>query len=230
MGKESEKPFWLSEMTRKSFAVIGAGRFGYNLALALADMGHDVLVVDNDEQKVQELSEKVTHAVQADSTNEQTLKSLGITNFDAVVIGIGVDLQASILTALIVKELGAKYILAKARTALHGKLLEKIGVDQIVFPERDMGLRIARHLADMNVLDYINFSPDHSVTEIIAPKRMIGKSLREMDLRARYGVNVIAIRSGEKINISPLADDIINKDDLLIVIGHNKAIDKLVKE
>lgn len=217
-------------MKRKSFAVIGAGRFGSNLALALAEMGHDVLIVDNDEKKVQELSDKVTHAVQADSTNEQTLKTLGITNFDVVVVGIGVDLQASILTSLILKELGAKYILAKARTNLHGKLLEKIGVDRVVFPERDMGLRIARHLADMNVLDCIDFSPDYSVTELIAPKKMIGKTLRELDLRARYEVNVIAIRSGEQINISPLADDMIKKDDLLIVIGENKAIEKLVKE
>ncbi len=217
-------------MKRKSFAVIGAGRFGSNLALALSEMGHDVLIVDNDEKKVQELSDKVTHAVQADSTNEQTLKTLGITNFDVVVVGIGVDLQASILTSLILKELGAKYILAKARTNLHGKLLEKIGVDRVVFPERDMGLRIARHLADMNVLDCIDFSPDYSVTELIAPKKMIGKTLRELDLRARYEVNVIAIRSGEQINISPLADDMIKKDDLLIVIGENKAIEKLVKE
>lgn len=217
-------------MKRKSFAVIGAGRFGSTLAQALAEMGHDVLVVDNDEQKVQELSDKVTHAVQADSTNEQTLKTLGITNFDVVIVGIGVDLQASILTSLILKELGAKFILAKARTILHGKLLEKIGVDRVVFPERDMGLRIARHLSEMNVLDCINFSQDYSVSEVIAPKKMIGKSLRELDLRARYGVNVIAIRSGEKINISPLADDVINKDDLLIIIGENKAIEKLVKE
>mgnify|MGYP000993142641 CR=1 FL=1 len=217
-------------MKKKSFAVIGAGRFGASVALAFTKMGHDVLVIDSDEKKILELSDQVTHAVQADATNEQVLKTLGITNFDAVVVGIGIDLQASILTSIILKELGAKYVLAKAQTNLHGKVLEKIGVNRVVFPERDMGLRIARSLSSMNILDFIDFSPDYSVTEFIAPKKMLGKTLGELHLRARHGVNVIAIRSGEKINISPLADDVIEKDDLLIVIGENKALEKLIKE
>ncbi|MGI6307968.1 MAG: potassium channel family protein [Dethiobacteria bacterium] len=217
-------------MKKKSFAVIGAGRFGASVALAFTKMGHDVLVIDSDEKKILELSDQVTHAVQADATNEQVLKTLGVTNFDAVVVGIGIDLQASILTSIILKELGAKYVLAKAQTNLHGKVLEKIGVNRVVFPERDMGLRIARSLSSMNILDFIDFSPDYSVTEFIAPKKMLGKTLGELHLRARHGVNVIAIRSGEKINISPLADDVIEKDDLLIVIGENKALEKLIKE
>ncbi|NLL20331.1 MAG: TrkA family potassium uptake protein [Firmicutes bacterium] len=217
-------------MKKKSFAVIGAGRFGENLALSLSEMGHDVLVFDADEKKVQELSYQVTHAVQGDSTNEETLKTLGITNFDVVVVAIGVDLQASILTSLILKDLGVKYIIAKAQNALHGKVLEKIGVDRVVFPEKDMGIRIARQLAAYNVLDCIDLSPDYSVTEFIAPKKMEGKSLGELGLRARYGINVIAIRSGEKINISPLADYMISKGDLLIALGENKVMEKLIRE
>lgn len=217
-------------MKKKSFAVIGAGRFGTSVALSFAQMGHDVLVIDSDEKKIQELSDQVTHAVQADATNEHVLKALGITNFDAIVVGIGIDLQASILTSIILKELGAKYVLAKAQTSLHGKVLEKIGVNRVVFPERDMGLRIARSLSSTNILDFIDFSPDYSVTEFIATKKMLGKTLRELSLRAKHGVNVIAIRSGDKINISPLADDLIKKDDLLMVIGENKALEKLIKE
>ncbi|MDO9535499.1 MAG: TrkA family potassium uptake protein [Bacillota bacterium] len=217
-------------MKRKSFAIFGAGTFGASLAVALSEMGHDVLIVDSDENKIQELSDLVTHAVQADTTNEHMLKTLGITNFDVVVVAIGVDLQASILTSLLVKEMGAKYVLAKARTNLHGKVLEKIGVDRVVFPEKDMGLRIARHLTDVNVLDFIDFSPDYSVTELVAPPKMEGKTLGDLSLRGKYGINVIAIRSGKQINISPLADDIINKGDVLIILGDNKALEKFIKD
>lgn len=217
-------------MKKKSFAVIGAGRFGASVALSFVKIGHDVLVIDSDEKIIQELSDRVTHAVQADTTNEHVLKTLGITNFDAVVVAIGTSLQASILTCIILKELGTKYILAKAQTDLHGRVLEKIGVNRVVFPERDMGLRIARSLSSRNILDFIEFSPDYSVTELIAPQKMHGKTLGGLHLRAKHGVNVIAIRSGEKINISPLADDVIKKDDLLIVIGENKVLEKFIKE
>lgn len=216
-------------MKRKMFAVLGAGRFGSHLALALAEMGHDVLVVDQDEKKVQELADKVTHAVQADATDEETLKTLGISNFDVVVVSIGVEMQASILASLLLKELGAVYLLAKARTALHGKVLEKIGVDRVVFPERDMALRIARQLTTANILDCIDLSPDYSVVEVLATPEMAGKTLRELELRTRYGVNLIAIRSGEQINVSPLADDVIKKDDLLVVIGKNREVEKMLK-
>lgn len=217
-------------MRRKSFAVIGMGRFGTSVALSFSRLGHDVLVIDSDEKKIQDISEQVTHAVQADATNEHALKALAITNFDAVVVGIGIDLQASILTSILLKEMGVKYILARAQTDLHGKVLEKIGVDRVVFPERDMGLRIARSLASTNILDFIDFSPNYSVTEFIAPKKMLGKTLQELGLRAKHGINVIAIRSGDHINISPLADDLIEKEDLLIVIGENKIMEKLFKE
>jgi len=216
-------------MKRKMFGVIGAGRFGESLAIALSEMGHDVLIVDSNEKIIQELADKVTHAVQADSTNEQILKTLGMKNFDKVVVAIG-DLEASILTCLILREQGVQHVIAKARTALHGKLLEKIGVDRVVFPERDMGIRLAKNLLASSILDYINLSPDYSVTELLAQPFMVGVSLGDLALRAKYGVNVIAIRSGGKINISPMATDVIKENDLLVIIGDNKAVEKLIKE
>ncbi len=216
-------------MKRKMFGVIGAGRFGESLAVALSEMGHDVLIVDSNEKVIQELADKVTHAVQADSTNEHIIKTLGLKNFDKVVVAIG-DLEASILTCLILREQGVKHIIAKAHTSLHGKLLEKIGVDRVIFPERDMGIRLAKNLLSSSVLDYINLSPDYSVTELLAPTFMVGASLGDLELRAKYGVNVIAIRSGEKINISPMATDVINENDLLVILGDNKAVEKIAKE
>ncbi len=216
-------------MKRKSFAIIGAGRFGSSIAVTLSEMGHDVLVLDLDEKRIQDLADKVTHAMQADATNEHNIKALGVANFDAVIVAIGVEMQASILTCLMMKELGAKYILAKARTAQHGKVLERIGVDRVVFPERDMGVRLARQLTDKHVLDCIDLSPEYSVEELVAPDFLTGKSLQDLDLRSRYGINLIAIKSGDNVNISPLAGDMIQKNDLLVVVGKNKDLERLLR-
>ncbi len=215
-------------MKVKQFAVIGIGRFGASVATTLYEMGHDVLAIDNDEERVESIIDRVTHAVVADSTSETALKSLGITNFDVVIVSIGKDIQASILTTLILKEMKVKYVVAKARTALHGKVLQKTGADRIVFPERDMGVRVAHSLVASNILDFIELSPDFSIVEIIAPEDMWGKSLRELDLRAKYGVTVLAIRSADrKINISPGAGDRLAAGDMLVVVGNNECIHKL---
>ena len=215
-------------MRPKQFAVIGIGRFGASVASTLYEMGHDVLAIDTTESKIEGIVDQVTHAVVADSTSETAMKSLGITNFDVVIVSIGQDIQASILTTLVLKELGVNYIVAKARTSLHGKVLQKIGADRIVFPERDMGIRVANNLVATNVLDFIELSPDYSIVEIIAPDDMLGKSLRELDLRARWGVNVMAIRSADKhINVSPAASDKVHPGDVLIVVGENHKIQKM---
>lgn len=215
-------------MKAKQFAVIGIGRFGASVATTLYEMGHDVLAIDSSEAKVEGIVDKVTHAVVADSTSETALRSLGISNFDVVIVSIGQDIQASILTTLVLKELGVNYIVAKARTALHGKVLQKIGADRIVFPERDMGIRVANNLMATNVLDFIELSPDYSIVEIIAPEDMHGKSLRDLDLRAKHGVNVLAIRSADKkINVSPAASDRLQAGDVLIVVGENEKIANL---
>jgi trk system potassium uptake protein TrkA len=214
-------------MSKKSFAVIGLGRFGLSVAKTLYDMDYDVLAIDIDEELIQDNLQYVTHAVQADSTDEAALKELGIRNFDVVVVAIGQDIQASILTTLVLKELGVKYIVVKAQNERHGKVLYKIGADKVVFPERDMGVRVAYNLISPNILDFIELAQDYSIMEIVAPEFTEGKTLVELDIRARFGVSVMAIKSGNEINVAPRAEDRIKKGDILVVIGHNKDIRKL---
>lgn len=209
---------------KKQFAVIGLGRFGSSVARTLYQMGFDVLAIDVNEQRVQHMMTEVTHCVQADSTDEEAMRSLGIRNFDHVVVAIGSDIQASILTTLIVKELGVKWLVVKAQNDLHGKVLQKIGADRIIYPERDMGLRVAHHLISPNILDIIELSDDHSIVEIKATKRMVGKSLHKLAIRAKFGCNVIAIKGDDQMNIAPRAEDVIKEGDILVVVGDNNHI------
>lgn len=211
----------------KQFAVIGLGRFGSSIATALFKLGYEVLAIDTDEEQVQKSSELVTHVIQADTTDENTLKALGIRNFDVVIVAIGEDIQANVLTTLLLKELGVKYIVAKARNELHGKMLTKIGADRVVYPERDMGLRVAHSLVATNVLEYIELSPDVSVAEITSPKILVGKSLAEANLRAKYEINVVAIKRGEVLIIPPLPDEKIQAGDILIFVGKTKGIQNM---
>lgn len=215
-------------MKARQFAVIGIGRFGASVAAKLYEMGYDVLAIDTSESRIDGIVDRVTHAVVADSTSETALKSLGISNFDVVIVAIGQDIQASILTTLVLKEMGVKQIVTKALTEQHGKVLQKIGADRIVFPERDMGIRVANNLAVTNVLDFIELSPDFSIVEFIATDEMVGKSLKELDLRARFGVNVLAIRTADKnISVSPSASDKIEAGDLLIMVGENTSLQRM---
>ncbi|CAM4497075.1 potassium channel family protein [Paenibacillus typhae] len=214
-------------MAKKQYAIIGMGRFGSSVAKALSGMGYDVLAIDTDEQRTQEISGIVTHAVSADSTDEEALRALGIRNFDVVVVAIGEDIQASILTTLILKDLGVPAILVKARNELHGKVLSKIGADKIIYPERDMGLRVAHHLASPNILDYIELSPDYSILDMKVPKQMLGKNLLELDIRAKYGCNVMAIRRGDEMNITPRAEDRLADGDVLVIVGHKDNLTRL---
>jgi trk system potassium uptake protein TrkA len=211
----------------KQFAVIGLGRFGSSIATTLFKLGHEVLAIDANEEKVQKLSETVTHVVQADTTDENSLKALGIRNFDVVVVAIGEDIQANVLTTLILKDLGVKYIVAKAHNELHGKMLAKIGADRIVYPERDMGLRVAHNLVSTNVLEYIELSPDLSIAEISAPKTLVGHSLAESNLRVKYEVNVVAIKRDEILLVPPPSDEKIRTGDILIFVGQTKGIQKM---
>lgn len=211
----------------KQFAVIGCGRFGSSVARSLFSLGYDVLAIDQDEEKIQEISDSVTHAVQADVIDESTLKALGIRNFDVVVVSIGSDLQASIMATLIAKELGVKTVIAKAQNELHGKVLYKIGADRVVFPERDMGVRVAHNLVSSSILDYIELAPDYSIVEIAAFPEWENKTLKELRLPTKFGVSVMAIKRDDEVNISPYADDMILKDDVLIVVGSNQDLKKI---
>lgn len=205
----------------KQFAVIGLGRFGSSVARTLYEMDFEVMGIDENEDRINEIIQYVTHAVVADSTDEMALKEIGIRNFDVVVVAIGADIQASILAVLILKEMGVKKIVAKAQNERHGQVLYKVGADRVVFPERDMGVRVAHNLISANVLDFIELAEDYSVAEVVVSRQMIGKTLRQLDVRAKFGVNVIAIKSGENFNIAPGPDEIIKEKDVLVVIGHN---------
>lgn len=214
-------------MKKKQFAIVGLGRFGTSVAKTLYQMGYEVLAVDADEARVQDFSDEVTHVVQADTTDEDTLKALGIRNFDVVVVAIGADVQANLMTTLQLKEMGVPYIVAKAKNPLHGKMLEKIGADRVVYPERDMGQRVAHNLVSSNVLEYIELSPDYSIVEVTAPSALVGKNLVETDLRGRYEVNVVAIRRGEQLLVPPQPTEKILEKDVLFVVGANRGVQRL---
>jgi trk system potassium uptake protein TrkA len=214
-------------MSKKQFVVIGIGRFGSSLAKTLYALGNDVLAVDIDEDTVQNISESVTHSVQVDATDENSLRALGISNFDVAVITIGEDIQASIMTTLLVKEVGVKHIIAKANDELQAKVLYKIGADRVVLPERDMGVRVAHNLVSSSILDYIELSPDYSIAEIAAPEDWHNRSLKELSMRSNYGVNVVAIKHDGDINASPNADDIVEPGDIIVAIGGTDELSKI---
>lgn len=216
-------------MGSRQFIIIGLGRFGSSIAKTLYALGNDVLAIDESEEIVQEISDTVTHAVQADATDENVLKSLGIRNFEVAVIAIGSDIQSSIMATLLIKEMGVKYVIAKAQNELHAKVLYKIGADRVVFPERDMGIRVAHNLFSSNILDYIELSPDYNIVELAALSKWEGKSLKELDLRSSYGINVMAIKRSGDINVSPGAEDTINRGDILVVIGSNEDVSRIEK-
>lgn len=212
---------------KRQFCIIGCGRFGATVANKLTELGCEVMVVDTDEEKIQNISNDVTYAVQADATDENSLKSIGVRNFDVVIISIGENIQSSTLVTLMVKELGVKHIVAKAQNELHGKVLSKIGANRIVYPEKEMGIRIAKNLVSDNILDYIELAPDYSIMEVLALEEWLGKNLLELNMRAKYGVNVMAIKHGTEINIAITADVEIKEGDILVVIGHNDDLKKI---
>ncbi|RUT57250.1 potassium transporter Trk [Clostridium botulinum] len=214
-------------MGKKQFVVIGLGRFGTSVAKTLYTLGNDVLAIDSSDDIVQSISDSVTHSVQMNATDENSLRALGIRNFDVAVITIGSDIQASTMATLLVKEMGVKYIIAKANTEIHAKVLYKIGADRVVFPERDMGVRVAHNLVSTNILDYIELSPNYSIAEIVTPKIWHGKTLNELNIRANYGINVVALKRGEEINVSPVAEDTIESGDIIVAIGSEEDLTKV---
>lgn len=214
-------------MSSKQFVIIGLGRFGSSVAKTLYALGHDVLAIDSNEDLVQEISDSVTHAVQMDATDENALRTLGIRNFDVAVVTIGANIQASVMATLLVKDMGIKYIIAKGNSDLHAKVLYKIGADRVILPEKDMGVRVAHNLVSSSILDYIELSPDYSIIEIESPKEWHGKNMKELSLRSKYGINVMAIKRHNEVNISPDASDIIEKDDIVVAIGSAEDLTKL---
>ncbi|MBV7389874.1 MULTISPECIES: potassium channel family protein [Enterococcus] len=215
---------------KRSFAIVGLGRFGGSICRTLVESGQEVLAIDNNEDRVNEYMNIATHAVVANAQDEMTLRSLGIRNFDYVIVAIGEDIQASILVTLMVKEMGVPTVLAKAQNEYHARVLEKIGADRVVHPERDMGNRIAHNLVSRNILDYLELSDEYSLAEIVVTNRKFyGKTIQELDFRQRFDLNIVAIRRvGKKEPIvTPTADEVVLQDDHLVVIGKDVSIDYL---
>lgn len=215
---------------KKEFVVIGLGRFGGSIVHSLADQDLEVMAIDKEEDKVNQFASIASHAVVADTTDESVLKSLGIRNFDHVIVAIGDDIQSSILTTLMLKEIGVNNITVKAQNDYHEKVLRKIGASHVVHPERDMGRRIAHNIVSNNVLDYLELSDEHSIVEIVANDHLDGNSLIDLDIRAEYGINIVAIKRGKDILVSPQADELIQAGDILIVIGADSDITRFEKK
>lgn len=215
----------------KSFLVIGLGRFGASVARELSALGQEVLVLDENADNVQRIADEVTQAVVGDAQDEAVLRSVGARNFDCCVVGVASDLEASVLITVLLKEQGAKHIVAKAQSPVHARVLERIGADRVVLPESEMGQRLAQRLARTNVVDFIGVSDDFSIVEIHPPRTWVGHSLGEMNIRAKYFINVLAIRHGEggHVDVTPAVDQVISADDVLIVIGTNDNVGKVVE-
>ena len=213
----------------KSYVVIGLGRFGAEVARQLCSLGCEVLAMDVRSDLVQDISGDVTHAVVGDGQDKGVLKALGIRDFDCAVVAIGDNLAASVLVTMNLKELGVPFVVCKAHDETHKRVLTKLGADQVVIPEKENAVRLARSLSTPNVLDYIELAADCGIAEVPVPGVWQGKSLKELNVRAKLGVNIIAIRRSGEINVSPAADFAFQSGDVVVVLGDNKALEAVQK-
>lgn len=220
-------------MKRQQFAVIGLGRFGSAMASTLAELGHEVIGIDGDPEKVRQLADVISQAVELDATDERALKAIGVQDVDVAIVSIGENIESSLLVVMQLRELGIDTIVAKAVTPLHGRILEKLGVSRVIFPEREMAIRIAHSLVMPNVIDYIELSRDFSIVEVPAPDAFIGRTLKQLELRPRLGLTLIAIKrqgdagGGIVTNIAPAADETIRAGDVLALLGSNERLNQL---
>ena len=213
----------------KTFAVIGLGRFGAAVAEKLMTLGHSVLAIDESQQLVAQLADRVTRAVVADAREEDVLRSLGVQNVDCAVIAIGSDVAASILVTMLCKELGIGQVVCKAGSREHKRALIKLGADRVIIPEQEMGDKLAQSLISGNVLEQIALSEEYSIAELAAPASWAGKTLRALDIRAKYHVSVIALRRGDDITVSPGADAAIAAGDTLVALGTVRDLARVMK-
>jgi trk system potassium uptake protein TrkA len=206
--------------SKKQYLILGLGRFGQGLALDLERMGAEVMGVDENEEHVSEIADRITHTAVADTTEKKVLEQLGVAEFDSVICAIGNVLEASLMTTLLAKELGARHLVAKATSELHGKILKRIGADRVIFPEREVAARLARDfLAPKDFVELVPLTVQHSMFELKAPKEFSGHALSELHLRHKFGLLVVAIRRGEETVVSPGAHEVIRHNDLMVVVG-----------
>ncbi|MGO4986703.1 MAG: TrkA family potassium uptake protein [Gallicola sp.] len=219
-------------MEFKEFMIIGCGRFGRSVAVTLAELGHEVLVIDKDEDTINEISTSVTHAVSADVMIEGTLESLGIHNMDEVIVAMGSNFEASLMATAVAKENNVKTVIAKVSDKIHGRIMKKVGADRVIIPEKDSGIRLAYNISTSNILDYIEVSDDFSIMEVKPPKSWIGRSLAQLDIRNNYGVTVVAVKEEDvkEININPKPDYVFDQSDIVLVLGKYKKIEEIVGE
>ncbi|MDO5362286.1 MAG: TrkA family potassium uptake protein [Eubacteriales bacterium] len=214
-------------MKQKSYAVIGLGQFGMTLALTLAEANCDVLVIDDTEENIQDIAEKVTYAVKADVREPDTLKSLGVQNVDVVIVAVAENMEASITATMQAKELGVPFVMAKAMNSLHGRILSKLGADRVIYPEQSMGIRVAKNLLSSGFVDLFELSSDFSMAEFLVPEEWIGKCLADLKIREKYNINLIGIKQGDEVNVNLKPDEIFNSGCTVIAIGKNKDLNKV---
>jgi len=213
----------------KSYIVIGLGRFGTEVAKRLCAMGCEVLAIDHSEELINQIGNQVTQAVVADVRDKSVLKALGVKDFDCAVVAIGGSLADSVLATMNLKELGVGHIVCKAHDDTHRQVLMKLGADQVVIPEQENAARLARSLSSFNVLDYIELSEDYGIIDVPVPASWVGKSLKELNVRAKLGVNILAIKQEGQINVSPAADDRIQAGSVMVVLGDTAALRAIQK-
>ena len=213
----------------KSYIVIGLGRFGSQAAKRLYEYGCEVLAIDREPDLVQPVSNLVTQAVVADARDKEVLRALGAKDFECAIVAIGDNLADSVLATMNLKELGVPYIVCKASDETHRQVLLKLGADRVLIPEQEHADRLAKNLSSPNVLEYIELSEEYGIIEIPAPKSWVGKTLKELNVRAKLGVNIIAVEKGRNINVSPLADYCIAAEDIMVVLGDTTALEAVQK-
>lgn len=213
----------------RSYIVIGLGRFGSEVARRLCELGCQVLAIDSKSDLVQQISNEVTHAVVANAQDKEVLRALGARNFDCGIVAIGDSLADSVLATMNLKELGVGHIVCKAHDETHRQVLLKLGADQVVIPEQENACRLAKSLSSLNVLDYIELSEEYGIIEVPAPKRWLDQSLKELNVRAKLGVNIIAVKREGQVNVSPSADFIMRAGDIAVVLGDTDALNTVQK-
>lgn len=209
------------------FVVIGLGRFGTSLAMTLDAYNHDVLAIDSDLKRVQQLANVLPHVIQLDATDIDALREIGAESFDTGIVCIGTDFEANILTTVNLRRLGVRRVVSKATTVTQQDILQKVGADEAILPEHEAGVRLARKLAAVDFVDFMELTNDTGVVETVVSERFIGKSLKDADIRRRFGLNIVAIRRGNEVIISPNPDELILKDDILVVLGKTSDCEKL---
>lgn len=212
---------------KKQFIVVGLGRFGKSIAETLCQDGSEVLGVDRRMDVVEDLRDVLTHTVQLDAMDRDALATLGIPDFDVAFVTMGSDIRASGTIVMSLKELGAKQVIAKAQDEFHGRMLEKLGADRVLFPERDMGRRVAHTLVSGDIIDYLEISSEYSMAEIRPKPEWVGKSLMTLNMRSKMGINVVAIRTGDSLNAMPLPDTVLGEEDVLLVVVKDETLAKL---